>query len=175
MTKADATQNRGAFCPSCERFIGPVDVCPYCDADSAKPPVMRILRWLALVLAPVGLGFLYLAATSKELPAVKISEITPMMNFAQVQVVGTVQNNVYIGEKNGTVDYISFPINDGSGELRVVANGAVAKSLKDKGLLPIKGDSVDVTGGLDVTADGKFKLRLGSTEKLKIVKDGRTQ
>ena len=172
---ADAIQNRGAFCPSCERFIGPADVCPYCDADSAKPPIVRLLRLVALVLALAGLAFLYLAATSKELPMVRISEITPMMNFAQAQVAGSVQKSPYVGEKKGTVDYISFPINDGSGELRVVAYGAVAKSLKDKGLLPVKGNSVEVAGSLDVTADDQPRLRLGSMERLKIVKDRRTQ
>jgi DNA/RNA endonuclease YhcR with UshA esterase domain len=172
---AGASQNQGAFCPSCERFIGPADVCPYCDADSARPPIMRTLRCVSLVLAFVGLGFLYLAATTKELPTQKISEITPMMNFARSQVAGSVQKDPYVGEKKGLVDYISFPINDGSGELRVVAYGAVAKSLKDRKLLPVKGDFVEVTGDLDVTADGNPKLRLDATEKLRIRKDARAQ
>jgi hypothetical protein len=164
----DAEDNRAAFCPSCERFIGPADVCPYCDADSARPPILRVLRWMAFVLAVGGLIFLYAAARAKEVSVVTISHITPMMNFAQVQIAGTVQKDAYVGRTNGAVDYVSFIVNDGSGELRVVAYDSVAKDLERKSLIPRKGDIVEVHGSLTATADNKPKLRIISSEKVGI-------
>jgi hypothetical protein len=164
----DAEDNRAAFCPSCERFIGPADVCPYCDADSARPPILRVLRWMAFVLAVGGLVFLYAAAKAREVSVVEISHITPMMNFAQVQIAGTVQKDAYVGRTNGVVDYVSFIINDGSGELRVVAYNNIARNLEKKSLIPRKGDVVEANGSISATADNKPKLRIISAEKLRI-------
>jgi hypothetical protein len=169
----DAEDNRAAFCPSCERFIGPADVCPYCDADSARAPILRVLRWVSLVLAVGGLGLFYLAAVAREVPTTRISSITPMMNFARVQVSGTVQADAYVRERTGVVDSVSFVLDDGSGELRVVAYKNIAKSLQVGRLVPRKGDVAEVTGILDATADAKPKLRVISATGVHIGKPGK--
>jgi cytochrome c-type biogenesis protein CcmE len=169
----DAGNNRAAFCPSCERFIGPADVCPYCDADSAKAPILRILRRVSLVLAVGGLGLFYLAAVAREVPTTRISSITPMMNFARVQVSGTAQEDAYVRERTGAVDSVTFVLDDGSGELRVVAYKNVARSLKEGKLVPRRGDIAEVTGVLDATADAKPKLRIISAAGVHIKKDGK--
>jgi hypothetical protein len=169
----DAGGNRTAFCPSCERFIGPADVCPYCDADSARPPILRFLRRTALVLAIAGLGLFYLAAVAKEVPVTRISSITPMMNFARVQVAGAVREDAYVRERTGVVDSVSFVLDDGSGELRVVAYNNVARNLRDDRLVPRKGDVVEVNGTLDATADAKPKLRIISAAGVHIRQAGK--
>lgn len=158
----------GHLCPSCERYIGPADICPYCDADSAKSPVLRFLRYAALALAIVGLGFLYLMVARSEVPVIKVGEITPMMNFAYVRVAGTVDRKAFIGRKKGKVDYLSFSLNDGSGQLRVAAYRNVARTLVEKNLVPKKGVIADVTGSLSVAADGRVKLYLRAAEHLRL-------
>jgi len=151
-------RNRGAFCPSCERFIGPADTCPYCDADSAKRPVLRVLRYSALLLGMTGLAFLYLAVTHKELPVIRVGNITPMMNFAYVRVKGTVEKDAYIAKEKGEVQCLSFSLDDGSGQLRVAAYGNVARCLVEKDMVPKGGTLVYVAGSLNVSANGRVKL-----------------
>lgn len=151
-----------AFCPSCERFIGPADTCPYCDADSARGSVHRMLRLAALVLGIGGLAFLYFAAVSRELPVIEIADITPMMNFAHVRISGTVERAAFVGRRDDKVDYISFTIDDGTGRIPVAAYKDVAEIMAIRKVIPKKGADVDVSGTLSVSANGVMRLRLQS-------------
>jgi hypothetical protein len=174
---AGATGTPGAICPSCERFIGPAKTCPYCDADSAQPPVWRALRWGALLLAMAGLVFLYLMARFREVQTLKVGDVNPMMNFAVVRVAGKVARNAYVARENSEgqpsdVSYVSFTLDDGSGQLRVTAYRDVARVLDATGRVPKKGAAVDVTGSLNVAADGKHTLRLQAADQLRIMASG---
>ncbi|MFC1498146.1 hypothetical protein ACFLS1_06720 [Verrucomicrobiota bacterium] len=166
-TTATDKRSEGAFCPGCERFIGPVDVCPYCEAGSARNPVYRILRYSALILGIVGLAFLYLMVKHRELPVVKVGDINSMMNYAYVRVCGMVEKDAYIAIRNEEVDYLSFAIDDGTGQLRVAAYRDVARELVEKNIVPRKGAFVDVTGGLRVRAQSQVKLILQSADGVK--------
>jgi len=164
---AGREKNTEAFCPSCERFIGPVDVCPYCDADSARNPVFRGLRYGAVLLAVTGLFFLHLAARHSEIPLIKVSEITPMMNFALVRVSGVIEKKAYIARKKGRVESVSFTVDDGSGQIRVAAYSALARSVVDGKRVPAINKKVVVTGSLNVSADGNMRLILRSAEEVR--------
>jgi hypothetical protein len=154
------------LCPGCERFIGPADVCPYCGADAFKRPGLRFLRRAALLLALLGLAFLYLAAGRRELPLVRIADITPLMNYASVRVAGAAVGKPYVSRRNGAADYAAFTLDDGSGRLRVTADGATARALVERRLLPDSGSRAAVSGRLSVSADGGAKLRLQSADQL---------
>ena len=165
-------QNAGAFCPSCERFIGPVDVCPYCDADSARSPIFRFIRYGSVFLAFAGLAFLYLMASWTDIPAVRISEITPMMNFAVVRISGRVEREARVSKTKSGTEYVSFSVNDGTGRIRVVAYDDMARNLQERNLVPSCGTHVDVTGNLGVSADGSgTKLTLRRAEELHCLKE----
>jgi hypothetical protein len=159
---------RGSLCPSCERFIGPADLCPYCGAESARNPLFRLLRLAALALAVLGLAFLYLMSVHKDTPRIAIGDISPFMNFASVRVKGAVERTPYTSRRDGKVDYIFFTLDDGSGQLRVAAERRVARELADRGLIPAAGERVEVSGSLGVSADGAPRLRLRRIEDLKI-------
>ena len=154
-----------AFCPACSRFIGPADTCPYCDADSARKPVLRALRAAAFVLAFGGLAFLYLSAAHREIPLIKASSISPGMNFALVRMSGEVTRSPYIAREKGTANYLSFLLDDDSGQIRVVASGAIAGYLASNERI-CAGDIVNVIGTLNVSAGSQPKLRLNSTNNL---------
>jgi len=159
---AGRKQNKEAFCPSCERFIGPVDECPYCYADSARNPLLRSIRYGALVLAVAGLFFLHLMSSHSDVPLVKVSEITPMMNFALVRISGVVVKEAYVGNKKGRVDTASFTVDDGSGQIRVAAYSTLARELVEGKHLPGARAKVDVVGSLNVSAGGNLRLILRS-------------
>jgi len=159
---------RGDFCPVCERFIGPQDECPYCGEDSAKSGLLKGLRHASLILAFLGLALLYFAAAHREIPATQIADITPMMNFAHVRVAGKVGRKPYISKRHGKVDYLSFLVEDRTGELRVAAYRDVARELVGSGRVPEKDTWVDVAGTLSVSANGQTKLRLYTVDQLRI-------
>ncbi|MFO7870548.1 MAG: hypothetical protein R6V03_03850 [Kiritimatiellia bacterium] len=162
-------RQRGEICPGCERFIGPADKCPYCGADSAKPGFLRLLRRLSLAAAAAGVLFLYLMAVNRELPLIKVSDITPTMNFAYVRVRGKVIRKPYVGrdEPGSSPSYVSFSLNDGTGVLRAVAYRQAASKLHEAGLIPAEGERVEVSGSLSVSAEaGRTKLYLRSPGSL---------
>ena len=161
--------SRGDLCPSCERFIGPADNCPYCGEASAKSPFVRRLRYAAVALSVLGLASLFLMAAHRDLPVLQVDSITPTMNFAYVRLIGTVTRDPYVIQRNGDLDYMSFLLDDGTGRIRVQAHRETASALRDAQLVPAKGDVVDVAGSLSVAAEGARKLRIQSPQQMKIL------
>lgn len=156
------------FCPSCERYIGPVSVCPYCDADAAVPRAMKVIKLSAIFLAFVGLTLLLVMARTRDVPVVRVSELTPLMNFGSVQLSGTVQRDAYVAREEGQVDYVSFLLDDGTGHVRVQVYGATAKELSDAGNIPRKGQKLVVVGSLNVSGEGRARLRLRTVDDLEV-------
>ena len=166
---AGGVATRPELCPSCERFIGPVDACPYCGTDSGKSPVIRFLRYGSLLLAIGGLCFLYLMTASRRPPLTLIGDITPMMNFAHVRIEGTVEKDAYIGRKNDRPDYLSFVVDDGTGRARVSAYDRAARGLIESGRAPQRGERMAVSGTLNVSASGMPRLRVVAEKQLSVV------
>jgi len=123
---------------------------------------------VALLLALGGLLLLHLMAVNREIPAVKVGAISPMMNFAYVRVKGTVERNAYVARRKGAPDYLSFYLDDGSGRLHVVAYGETAQDLVRLGPVPKRGAFADVSGSLRVAANGRVKLLLQAPQQLRI-------
>ncbi len=158
---------KSKVCPVCQRFTGPANTCPYCDTDIIQPLSIRVLRRSALLLGITGLAITFFTATRKEPTLTRIGSITPLMNFAQVKIAGTIDKDPYTGENNGTVDYISFPVRDESGQLLVTAHDGVSKSIASSDRPPRKGDRIEASGSLNVSANGKIKLRVQSVNQMK--------
>jgi len=57
---ADIDQ-RGAYCPSCGRYVGSYEVCPYCGARVRVRISLKVLTILALILSMGGVVALYFA------------------------------------------------------------------------------------------------------------------
>ncbi len=127
-----------------------------------RPMRVRVLQMASLVLAVAGLGLLYLYSINRDIPTVRVSGITPTMNFAYVKIEGEVTRDAYIFKSGGIV----FNLHDGSGEIAVMGGRAQAEALKNTGKLPRRGDRVEVAGSLSVSADQDVKLRMQSAEQL---------
>ena len=170
MTEAPSPEaaNTSAVCPSCNRYVGTASRCPYCHVDAPKPFMLRLLRIGSVVLAVAGLALLYLAVTHRQMPVQSIGEITPLMNYAYVRLVGQVPRDAYVGDDDGVIDYVGFTVKDATGSLRVKAYGAVALELSELDLVPRRGMQVDVAGGLMVVKDKGPELRLRTARHLKI-------
>lgn len=127
-----------------------------------RPLRVRVLQYASLVLAVAGLILLYLYSVNRDIPVVRVADITPTMNFAYVRIVGEVTRDAYVFDSGGVV----FNMKDGSGEIAVMGGRAQAEALENAGRLPRRGDQVDVAGSLSVSADQEVKLRMQSAEQL---------
>ena len=127
-----------------------------------RPLRVRVLQMASLVLAVAGLILLYLYSVNRDIPTVRVADVTPTMNFAYVKIAGNVISDAYIFKSGGVI----FNLHDGSGEIAVMGGRAQAEALKNAGKLPRRGDRVEVAGSLSVSADQEVKLRMQSAEQL---------
>ena len=137
-------------CPSCGRFVGPLDTCPHCGTTIHRRLSLRIAKVAAVVLALGGLLALWIAATRAEPPTLPIADVKSTMNWAYVRVQGTVTRYPFYDPETGT---LKFWVWDGSGDLMVTAYRAEAQALLDAGLIPTIGDQATIEGTLRVKED----------------------
>ncbi len=152
-------EEKGSYCPSCGKFVGALEKCPYCGAEIKKRLSIRLTKILSICVSIVGLAAIYFMARVKEVDLIKIKDIDIGMNFATVRVRGTVIRHPFI--KQG---YISFLLDDGTGEIRVRAYGDIAERLH----VPREGDYVEVTGVIQIKA-GEPVILLNAIDRLKFL------
>ena len=127
-----------------------------------RPLKIRVLRYASVVLAIAGLILLYLFSVNRDIPFVRVGDITPTMNFAYVRLDGEVTRDAYVFQSGGIV----FDMKDGSGEITVMGGRAQAQAMEAAGKLPQRGDRIEVTGSLSISADQAPKLRIQSADQL---------
>jgi len=122
-------------------------------------------------------AFIYFAIAVNLKPQyVPIAELDETKNFQHIRVLGKVG---YVNEfkdkynKRSTIQFDVIDQKNGEGDnyegkIKVKAEGEVAKDLKDKGIIPSKGDVVDLSGAL-YAGKGYRILSLGSAELLKFI------
>ncbi|MCK9223455.1 MAG: hypothetical protein M0R46_05505 [Candidatus Muirbacterium halophilum] len=167
-------KNLETHCPSCGKFTGTYERCPYCGAEVGKRMSIKVFRYGSVLLAIFGVLFLWLAAQNKEIEELDFAAITPTMNFAFVKVSGTVIGDprVYFNE-NGNVNSMNFTIANGKNEVRVMAYSAVAQSIIEERKLPAKGENVEIKGSLRVRDEGDtLALYIQTSEHIMIEGSG---
>ena len=162
-------QPDGIICASCGHFVGALSKCPHCGAHVQKRLSVRATRYAAVLLATIGLFLLYWMAVSQKIPTIRISDITPTMNFAYVQVEGTVTRDTRIFKEGATVRSLRFDLNDGTGEIPVTAYKVQAEELIRQDKIPRAGDHVVVAGGLSVAADDRVMLRIQVADQVEVI------
>lgn len=147
--KAMPSSARGA-CPSCGRFVGPYETCPYCGAQVNRRLSMRIVKGAALLLATVWLFALWWMARHVEVPLLSVQEAQGTMNMAYVRLRGSVVRSPTYDPEG---EYLSFWLDDGSGEVMVSAYRDVTRALVARQQVPMPGDTVEVAGTLRIRED----------------------
>ena len=155
-----------SHCPSCGRYVGPYEACPYCGARLTGRTPIRVVKIAAVVLVTVGLAILWFAATHAEVPLVQIGQVGATMNMAYVRLEGhCTRAPTYDPES----DYLSFWIEDDTGEIRLSAYRAETRRIIEQGLVPALGDLVEVAGTLRVREDF-LSLTINVPEQMKITR-----
>ena len=153
-------------CPSCGRFVGPYETCPYCGARQAPRLSLRAVKWAALILATVGLALLWITAVRLPLPHISIGQASATMNFAYVEIAGQVVRSPTYNPDSRS---LSFTVADDTGEMRVWAFRDVVESLRAAGQIPGLGDQVTIAGTLRVREED-VSLTLNVPEHLRLLR-----
>jgi DNA/RNA endonuclease YhcR with UshA esterase domain len=155
-----------SHCPSCGRYAGPYEACPYCGARLAGRMPVRIVKIVAILLSTLGLIALWFAATRAEVPAVQIGQAGATMNMAYVRLVGRCTREPSYDPES---DYLSFWLEDDTGEIRVSSYRAETRQLIAQGRVPTLGDVVQVAGTLRVREDF-YALTVNVPDQLQITR-----
>ncbi|PIU84190.1 MAG: hypothetical protein COS68_00120 [Elusimicrobia bacterium CG06_land_8_20_14_3_00_38_11] len=137
-----------AVCPSCGKFVGPYEKCPYCQADLHKRLSLKLVKRLSVIGSIVGLMMLWYASKMHEIPVVKISSITERMNNALVEVDGSIVAARFDETKNN----FSYTVADGTGKMKLNGFNAL-NNFKDVfgDNLPQEGDKIRAVGQLNIS------------------------
>ena len=156
-------------CPSCRRFCGPANTCPYCDAGIPMPPLYRRVRTGAWLLATAGLLLIITAARNQPPQTVPINEITPAMQFAGLHFEGALTSNPRISRNHRSA---SANLDDGSGStLRLVFLDQAALAIRDSTPPLREGCRIRVHGSLRIQPDQPPVLFIRSDDQFRRVKE----
>lgn len=155
-----------SHCPSCGRYVGPYEACPYCGARMTGRLPIRTAKIAAGVLAGVGLALLWFVTIRSPVPSIQIGRAGSTMNMAYAQVEGQVVRGPDYYPDSG---YLAFTLADDTGEIRVSAYRNEADRLRAERRVPALGDRVRVAGTLRVREAG-VALTLNAPDHLELLR-----
>jgi DNA/RNA endonuclease YhcR with UshA esterase domain len=153
-----------SHCPSCGRYAGPHEACPYCGARLTGRTPIRVVKITAILLTTAGIAILWFAATRAEVPLIQIGQAGATTNMAYVRLQGRCTRAPSYDPESG---YFSFWIEDDTGEIRVSAYRAETQQIIAENHVPALGDQVEVAGTLRVREDW-LALTINVPEQLTI-------
>ncbi len=139
-----------ANCPSCGRFVGPYEQCPYCGAQRQGRISLRMVKVIAILLATWGLLGLWWWGRHTPIPTLKVRESQGTMNMAYVKFKGQVARSPTY---DAASEYLGFWLDDGTGEVYISVYRDVTQALLTQGHIPMLGDEVEVAGTLRIRED----------------------
>lgn len=145
-----------AYCPSCGRYVGSYELCPYCGARVRTRISLKAIMIFALIVSVVGISALYYAARGSEAPTILIKDIRPEMNYARVKIVGYVVMSSTYDETSGRLYFSMCDINMtynelfGLSSIMVYVYAPTSRDLVEAGKLPVSGDKITATGTLKI-------------------------
>ncbi len=166
---------RGAYCPSCGRYVGSYEICPYCGARVRVRIEIKVLAILALVLSIGGVVALYFAGKATEPRTVYIRDIEPEMNYARVKIKGYAYTSSYYDDVQGRL-YFSLVDEEWSYNERfktqtvmVYIYSPTSRELIELGRVPVSGDRVEVIGTLRIR--DSISLIVDDARDLRIIRE----
>lgn len=160
-------QGMQAYCPVCERYCGPAQLCPYCDATIPLPSLYRKLRLGAWFVAIFGVSLLIIGARLRPPQTIPIAEISPTMQFAQLYFEGKLTQAPRISRNQRSA---SANLDDGSGvTLRIVFLDEAAQTIQQLSPPLAAGSPIRVSGGLRIRADEEPVLFIRSNDQFHLL------
>lgn len=144
------------YCPNCGRYVGSLEVCPYCGAKIPKHTSYYYAKYGSLAFAVLGIVFLLIFAQSTPVQYVHIGDIGPTYNYALVRISGVVSTSPSLVIKSDGSSTLYINVDDGTGVMSVhVYNPAIFRLAKE-GKIPGYGDFVDIKGQIYIRGSNRY-------------------
>jgi len=149
------------ICSNCRRYVGSLERCPYCRAKIPKRRAYKLLKWGGLALAVLGVLALYvdalwIKAVVRDAPPLSLSDIEPTMNFAAVEITGTVTGVRYEDDTEWMSIWLDDNFDDDTDAIFIRIYDSETEQLIKRGNVPGTGQEISIVGQL--------RLRPGFTQ-----------
>ena len=161
-----SSEGEGINCPSCGRYVGAYDTCPYCQASLESRLSLRIVKWIAIAGSILGLILLWFGVRYREVPLVKIGTMELQHNMAIVRIEGRVIDLKLDPVKNS----FRIVVDDGTGRASLNGYGKLAlfeKILSDQ--FPQMGDEISAIGNISVSESWGITMFMSSPRRLHVL------
>ena len=146
------------YCPNCGRYVGSLEVCPYCGTKIPKHTSYYYAKYGALTFAVFGVIFLLIIAQNTPVQYVHIGDITPTYNYAYVKIRGVVNSPPSYVMKSDGSSTLYINVDDGTGEISVHVYNPIIEKIVRSGKLPGYGDFVEITGEIYFRGTNKYMI-----------------
>jgi DNA/RNA endonuclease YhcR with UshA esterase domain len=153
-----------SLCPSCGHFVGAYEKCPYCGAELKKRMSLKLWRRISVIGAVGGILIMWYAAAKMEPELVQVAAIKETHSNAIVRINGIVTDRGLDAARG----MIRLRVADATGDISVVGFQVLPK-LQKLGNLPKVGDSIDITGQVQISDQYGTSLFLNIPHRLKIL------
>ncbi len=158
------------LCPSCGRFVGAYEKCPYCGAELKKRMSLILWKRIAVFGTLLGLAVMWFAASAMNPPEIQLGEISETYNNAIVTVEGVVTGR-RIYEDRGM---LMLTIADKSGSIGAMSYRGL-EDFRRLGNLPKVGDRIRTVGSISMDATYGVSMGLNLPHRLVILEGQKPQ
>ncbi len=155
------------ICPNCGRYVGSLEVCPYCGTKIPKHTAYYYVKYGSLAFAIIGIVFLLIFAQSVPVQYVHIGDITQTYNYGTVEIRGVVSStpSLLIYQEGSSTLY--FDVDDGTGVMSVHVYSPTVQELAKAHKVPCFGCFVKVIGEVYFRGDNRYMI-VNSPEQITI-------
>ncbi len=146
------------YCPNCGRYVGSLEVCPYCGTKIPKHTSYYYAKYGSLAFAVFGIIFLLLFAQSTPVQYVHIGDIGPTYNYALVEIRGVVSSTPSLVVKSDGSATLYINVDDGTGVMAVHVYNPNVERLAEKNKIPGYGDFVTIKGELYFRGTNRYMI-----------------
>jgi len=157
------------YCPNCGRYVGSLEVCPYCGTKIPKHTGYYYAKYGSLAFAVIGIIFLLIFAQNMPVQYVQIKDITQTYNYGTVEIRGIVSSppSLITYKEGSSTLYID--VDDGTGVMSVHVYSPTVEKLARAGKIPGYGDYVNIIGEVYIRGSNVYMI-LNSPQEITITK-----
>ncbi|NPA75357.1 MAG: zinc ribbon domain-containing protein [Euryarchaeota archaeon] len=157
------------ICPNCGRYVGSLEVCPYCGTKMPKHTSYYYAKYGSLTFAVLGIIVILVLAQNMPVQYVQIKDIGPTYNYALVEIRGIISSAPSLVVKSDGAETLYINIDDGTGSLSVHVYNPVVDRLAKANKIPGYGDFVTLKGELYFRGSNRYMI-VNAPEQIQITR-----
>ncbi len=157
------------ICPNCGRYVGSLEVCPYCGTKMPKHTSYYYAKYGSLTFALLGIVIILVLAQNMPVQYVQIKDIGPTYNYALVEIRGVISSAPSLVVKSGGMETLYINVDDGTGVMSVHIYNPIVERIAKAGKIPGYGDFVTLKGELYFRGSNRYMI-INAPEQITISK-----